>query len=45
MGGQSIDDYVIANYESHGVYQDADDDQAGSTKMMIYYEKKRKFWE
>ena len=43
MGGQSIDDYVIANYDSHGVYQDADDDQAGSTKMMIYYEKKRKF--
>ena len=32
---QSIDDYVIANYDSHGVYQNVDDDQAGSAKMMI----------
>ena len=41
MGGQ--DDYGIANYDSHGVYQDADDDQAGSTKMMIYYEKQKMY--
>ena len=41
MGDQ--DDYGIVNYDSHGVYQDADDDQAGSTKMMIYYEKQKMY--
>ena len=45
MGGQSIGMMIMLEIimmtlvDSHGVCQDADDDQAGSAKMMIYYEK------
>ena len=31
----------IQSSDSHGVYDDADNDQGGSTNMMIYYENKR----
>ena len=35
---------MIIFIDSHGVYDDADDDQGHSTKLMIYYEKQKMYF-